>query len=1092
MLLFAAFAAAAPLRLNVSVDGEAGESSSIMYGLFFEDINMAADGGLYAELVRNRSFEFNDEDALFAWESELDMSVEKENPLNENNPHYLSLKTTGGKPLRNKGFDGIALEQGKTYLFSCYARSEAVNRMEVSLVTSEGRRVASERTSRINAEWKKFEFKLVSRVSDKKAALEIRFAGEGEVFLDMVSLFPQDTWKNQPNGLRKDLVEALAELKPAFIRFPGGCIVEGMELWNAYRWKDTVGDVAGRKVNWNRWSTWNAPKQYYQSCGLGFFEYFRLCDDLGAEPVPILNCGMACQYQSGELVPLDELDEWIQDALDLIEFANGDTSTKWGGLRAEMGHPEPFNMKLLGIGNEQWGEQYFERYEKFYEVLKAKHPEIQYITTSGPSSDGDSFDLAWSKFKQGTPAEIVDEHYYRPPSWFLANNARYDSYDRNGPKVFAGEFAAHQGNRKNDLGAAVAEASFMCSLDRNSDIVCMASYAPLFARYGFTQWAPDLIFFNESTVVRTPSYYVQQLFSLHKGDYILESELTGSKPEQGANVFALRSWLTANEFKDITLTTESGKKLTSSDLKWEFVSGEWERNGDVFAQTDPRAQNTICMASAEDVGEKFTIEMKARAVSGAEGFMILLPSDARDKGVQLNIGGWGNGQNAMQLVNGSTSSILKRESGKIERGQWYDVKIVSDNGVVTSYLDGRELWQTASIVSKSVSNGVYSSTMKRKNGDVIIKLVNTTEEPRNIEISLDTKDAYSNVCDVWTLSGESGKANTPEATPVPAPARSRYNAAGNDFTYLAMPNTVNVIELKKAVSPEAKGGYLFSYFTGNGEDGLHLISSYDGLKWEKVANGKSLLRPELGDKLMRDPCVVQGPDGEFHMVWTTGWHGKGIGLAHSKDLISWSKQQFVPVMAHESGAKNCWAPEILYDEATGEYVIYWATTIEGRFPETFNPQDDNNHRIYAVRTKDFKTYSDTELFYEPGFNVIDSTILPTLDGEKFVMFLKNETKAPRAEKNIRYAFGQTPSGPFGKESEPISGKGWAEGPTAINIAGKCYLYYDRYTSGNYGLRISTNYSDWSDATSLLELPVKLKHGTIFEVGGDVLENLKKQ
>jgi alpha-L-arabinofuranosidase len=356
----------------------------------------------------------------------------------------------------------------------------------------------------------------------------------GRVDLDMVSLFPEHTWKDRPNGLRADLVRMLADLHPAFLRFPGGCIVEGMDLANSYRWKDTIGDVAERPENWNRWQsaikTAPAP-QYYQTDGLGFFEYFQLCEDIGAEPVPILNCGMACQYQSAQLVPLDRLDPFVRDMLDLIEFANGPASSPWGSRRAALGHPAPFHLKYLGVGNEQWGEQYFERYRIFYAAIKAKYPDIRLVTTSGPGVDDPRWALAWGKFRTGTPADIVDEHAYHAPDWFIGHSTRYDHYDRAGPRVFVGEFAAHDGFvKRNTLRAAVAEAAFLTGLVRNSDVVAMSSYAPLLARVGATQWQPDLIWFDNTRVYGSPSYYVQELFSRNRPDIVLPVDIASGVP----------------------------------------------------------------------------------------------------------------------------------------------------------------------------------------------------------------------------------------------------------------------------------------------------------------------------------------------------------------------------------------------------------------------------------------------------------------------------------------------------------------------------------------------------------------------------------
>jgi alpha-L-arabinofuranosidase len=348
------------------------------------------------------------------------------------------------------------------------------------------------------------------------------------VDLDAVSLFPAATWKSRSKGLRSDLVQLLADMKPGFVRFPGGCIVEGRDLTTRYQWKETVGKVDDRKVLVNRWNTefrHRSTPDYYQTFGLGFFEYFQLSEDVGAEPLPILNCGMACQYNSGEVVAMNEMDPYVQDALDLIQFANGAVTTKWGKLRADMGHPKPFNLKYMGVGNEQWDEQYVERFAAFEKVLKKQHPEIKLVAAAGPSADGARFDYAWKEFTKMN-VDLIDEHYYQRPEWFLQNAHRYDNYDRKGPKVFAGEYAAQSrgiasAENRNSWQCALSEAAFMTGLERNADVVTMSSYAPLFAHVDAWQWTPDLIWFDNLRSYGTPNYYVQKLFSVNKGTHVV-------------------------------------------------------------------------------------------------------------------------------------------------------------------------------------------------------------------------------------------------------------------------------------------------------------------------------------------------------------------------------------------------------------------------------------------------------------------------------------------------------------------------------------------------------------------------------------------
>ena len=516
---------------------------STMWGLFFEDINFAADGGIYAELVKNRSFEFYK--PLMGWKKTGEEYVGQFQIINrtgENNARYLRLESLQAKELslENEGFRGMGVKAGEHYLFSILARQgEGASALKVELLDSTGRVIGKTELKGFSSEWKTYEAKFVNSATDSKASLRINLTGKGVVEIDMVSLFPENTWKQRKNGLRADLVQKLADLKPGFLRFPGGCIVEGHELETRYQWKKTVGNVDDRDLNINRWNTEfahrNAP-DYFQSYGLGFYEYFLLSEDLGAEPLPILNCGMACQFNTTELAALDELDTYIQDVIDLVEFANGTTLTKWGKLRADMGHPEPFNLKMVGIGNEQWGTQYVDRLKIFLRILNEKHPEIKFVGGAGPSPDGKDFEYLWTEMR-ALKVPLVDEHYYRSPDWFLQNAARYDSYDRNGPKVFAGEYAAHDKEEKeaesrNTWKSALAEAAFMTGLERNADVVHLASYAPLLGNVDAWQWRPDLIWFDNQTVVATPNYYVQQLFSTNAGTAVI-SALVDGKPLTG-------------------------------------------------------------------------------------------------------------------------------------------------------------------------------------------------------------------------------------------------------------------------------------------------------------------------------------------------------------------------------------------------------------------------------------------------------------------------------------------------------------------------------------------------------------------------------
>jgi len=561
MPLTAALTAAQPATITVQVDQPGAAIPSTQFGIFFEDINFGADGGIYPERVKNRSFEFPV--ALMGWQkiernaAQGTMAISDQNPINGNNQHYLHVKVENageGFGLSNEGFRGIGIQKDAQYVFSVFARRTETGpvTLRAEVVDANGKSLGQAKFSGFTDQWRKHTVTLRATGTEAKARLNVFVEGSGAVDLDEVSLFPKETWKNRPNGLRADLVKLLSDLKPGFVRFPGGCIVEGRDLKERYQWKTTIGNLAERKLIINRWNVEfksrnpaRAAEDYYQSFGLGFYEYFQLCEDIGAEPLPILNCGMACQFNTNELAPLTELDPYIQDALDLIEFANGSVATKWGRKRAELGHPAPFNMSLLGIGNEQWGPQYIERYEPFAKAVKAKYPNITLISSAGPSPQGERFDFLWGKLKT-LNADIVDEHYYMPPKWFLENAGRYDNYPRTGPKVFAGEFAAHvpakgRPDRPNNLEAAIAEAAFMTGLERNADVVPMASYAPLFGHVDAWQWSPNLIWFDNLRSFGTPSYYVQKLFSANRGSNILPVLLDGSAKNAQRGLYASAS-----------------------------------------------------------------------------------------------------------------------------------------------------------------------------------------------------------------------------------------------------------------------------------------------------------------------------------------------------------------------------------------------------------------------------------------------------------------------------------------------------------------------------------------------------------------------
>jgi alpha-N-arabinofuranosidase len=569
--------------ITVNVQKPVALIQPTMWGVFFEDINFAADGGIYAELVKNRSFEFFK--PLMGWkilktDTTSGILIINQNETNPANPRYARIKVGEGEKspgLSNEGFRGMGIKKGVDYHFSVLARQveNSTLKMRIELVNSKGEAIGKASLTPESKEWKKCIVSFIATETEPNAKLNIWFEGQGSLDIDMISLFPDDTWKNRSGGLRADLVQLLADLKPGFLRFPGGCIVEGRELATRYQWKKTVGDVDERQMIVNRWNTEFSHRQtpdYFQTFGLGFFEYFQLAEDIGAEPLPILSCGMACQFNSAEVVPMDQLDPYIRDAIDLIEFANGTPDSKWGKVRAQMGHSAPFNLKMIGVGNEQWGTQYIERYIVFAKAIKAKYPEIKIVSGTGPSPNGKDFEYAANELKK-LKAEIVDEHYYANPGWFLKNATRYDNYDRNSYKIFAGEYAAQSvktcsPRNRNNWECALSEAAFMTGLERNADVVNLCSYAPLFAHVDGWQWTPDLIWFDNLKSFGSTNYYVQKLFSNNKGTQVLPM-LLENKPLTGQDGLYASAVFDQNSNEIILKLVNSTGKDQTANVKLE-------------------------------------------------------------------------------------------------------------------------------------------------------------------------------------------------------------------------------------------------------------------------------------------------------------------------------------------------------------------------------------------------------------------------------------------------------------------------------------------------------------------------------------------
>lgn len=514
----------------------------LMYGVFFEDINYGGDGGMYAELVPNRAFEnvnHKGEDCRMMRWSPLggaSLSIRSENPRSEHNPHYLHVE---GGAVRSEGYlgQGFWAKQGESYRLTVIARAEKPTEVVASFVDEEGRVLADgDLCTLTDGRWEKHIFSIDMEEQSQRTWLTL--TADSPVDYDFVSLMPVNTFRGRENGLRRDIAQAIADLRPAFVRFPGGCIVEGRSYENMYRFRETLGPLEDRRTNWNRWQMDEYQKEgrssadYFQSYGLGFYEYFLYCEDIGAQPLPILNCGLTCQWHESLTIPMEEMGPIIQDYLDLIEFARGDESTPMGRIRAEMGHPAPFRLEMIGVGNEQWNDIYFERYEVIHKAVKAVYPDIRLIGCAGWTSSGAEYDNAhaWMR-KTPTLPDYSDEHFYKRTSWYYENIDRYANYDPALPKVFVGEYAAHaeqdKGEVQNSLRTAIAEAAFLTGVERAAKNVSMTCYAPLLGRIGANQWLPDMIWFDEKGLFLTPNYHVQRMFSTHRGDWLGEVTQAG-------------------------------------------------------------------------------------------------------------------------------------------------------------------------------------------------------------------------------------------------------------------------------------------------------------------------------------------------------------------------------------------------------------------------------------------------------------------------------------------------------------------------------------------------------------------------------------
>ncbi|MGW6929274.1 alpha-L-arabinofuranosidase C-terminal domain-containing protein [Lentzea sp. NPDC054927] len=795
-------AAETDYTLKVDATKKGASIDDTMYGVFFEDINRAADGGLYAELVQNRSFEYDKADnasynGMTSWAPHsgiLDVADDN-GRMNERNRRYLKLGLPAG--VINSGYNsGIAVQEGQRYDFSVWARTDQGSVPLTAAITDPaGNPLGDPVKVQVRGDgWTRYTGTVRARKTTTTGRLLVTGGGTGTLRLDMISLLPQDTFKG--HGLRRDLAEKIAALKPGFVRFPGGCLVNtgshygydapNYERRRSYQWKDTIGPVEQRATNSNFWG-------YNQSYGLGYYEYFQFSEDVGAMPLPVVpalvtGCGQNRATDDPAL-----LQRHIQDTLDLIEFANGPADSTWGRKRAEMGHPKPFKLTHLGVGNEEnLPDEFFARFTEFRKAINAKYPDVAVVSNSGPDDTGGTFDRLWQLNRQAG-VKMVDEHYYNSPSWFLENNNRYDSYDRNGPKVFLGEYASLDNKYFN----ALAEAAYMTGLERNADVVKLASYAPLLANEDYVQWKPDMIWFNNHASWGSASYETQKLFMNNVGDQVVPSTASATPSTQGpiTGAIGLSTWATAASYDDVRVTSAAGQQLFSDDFsgtdaQWTKTGpGAWNVVNGAYVQSDAAAENTLVTAGSRDWRD-YTLNLKATKQSGREGFLVAFGVQDTGNYYWWNLGGWNNTQSAVEKAVAGGKSTLMSNGTSIETGRTYDVRVEVRGRQVALFLDGQK-WGEFTDDSR-VEPFRQVVTRDNATGELIVKVVNAQDNAARTNIDLGMPVAST--ARVTVLQGRPDDVNTEFAQPIKP--RTTQVSVRTSFSHTFPPNSITVFRVK--------------------------------------------------------------------------------------------------------------------------------------------------------------------------------------------------------------------------------------------------------------------------------------------------------
>lgn len=1011
----------AQITMDIDASSRGPLTSPYQYGLFFEEINHAGEGGLYAELVKNRAFD----EGTSAWSAVNGASISavSKNLLNASRRQALSVNVSGAsssnlKGVSNTGFWGMSFRKDSTYTLNVWVKGSKSLSGHLTARLMNGTTVVGSSVLKgalSSTEWQKQTVTIKATADCAAGTLQIVSDQSGAFTLGFVSFFPY-TWKGRANGLRPDLAQLLYNTKPTFLRFPGGCYVEGETSYdNAFQWKKTIGPVEQRpghlNKNWGYWST----------DGLGFDEYLQLCEDFGAAPLFVVNVGLGHGYY----IPMEDVDTLIQSTLDAIEYANGDENTYWGAKRIANGHPAPYNLKFIEIGNENYNfnmasnsdqsYQYPERYYKFYKAIKAKYPEI---TTIGNVEAWGTDNPSW---RNDYPVELVDEHYYRTSSWMLDNYTKYDNYNRE-VKVYNGEYAANSGSwgKYGNVNSALGEAVYMMGMEKNSDVVKMGSFAPIFTHEKDPRWAYDMIHFNAAKNFVTPSYYVQKLFGHNLGTQNLKWTETGNATTSNGGKVGVATWNTQAEYDDVSVTDTLGKTLASDDFSngtsnWTLGNGTWAVSDGALAQTANGTDYRAVMNTS--FNGDYIYKVRARKTGGNEGFLIMFNVKDDNNYYWWNLGGWNNTQHGVEhAVNGSKTTVATA-SGSIETGKWYDIEIRVSGSQVTCLLDGQQIHQFTVPAERKVYQSVQ---LDSTTNELIVKLVNPKAEAATVKVNAKNMtfgDGAGTVeATLHRLASANGTdENTMDDPDKVAPTDSKVslpvadNAVSLDVPAYSLSifriPVSNVGEEQKVAYPTAyteedqdKTGYLYAHMNNNGEYTNYALSRH-GQEWNDLLGGQEVFDTKAATTTggMRDAYVCRLHDNSGFMLVGTdmtsrlGWTSNHImDLMLTPDLVHWTKEVKIDLESKENlkalggitadEMTAAWAPQVIYDPVTEKYVLYYSVGFASSY-----------HRIYyQLLDKDLNILSKPKLYFDPGYDIIDADIVYNAETKQYMMIYKCE------------------------------------------------------------------------------------------------------